>query len=186
MTKSHSETGPEKAAALPHATRYYDDVSVGDELPPEEVGPLTTSEVVRFSCSVETFFPLHHDADWARARGWPAILVAGPFRHAILTGLVTTWAGPEAFVRETDISNRGSDFPGGTLRLTGTVSRTWIEEGLGHVEVETELHNDTGQRSCYGRVVVVLPRRGHGHVLKIFEAPEELYSWAFDDDADVA
>lgn len=162
--------------------RYYDDVAEGDVVGPVDVGPITTSHVVRFSTAVETFYPLHHDADWVRERGMPSILVAGPFRHAVLTGLVTQWAGPESFVRETDISNRGIDYPGTTLTLRGQVKRRWVEAGLGHVEVESELVNSAGVRTCYGRVVVVLPQRGHGHVLKVFEAPEELYAWAFEDE----
>jgi acyl dehydratase len=162
--------------------RYFDDVAVGDQLGPRTTGPVTTSHIVRFSTSVETFYPLHHDADWVRERGMPGILIAGPFKHALLVSLVTEWSGPEAFVREADCSHRGIDYPGSTFTATGVVTRVWEAEGLGHVECEIDLTNDKGERTCHGRVVTVLPRRGHGHVLKIFEPDPELYEWAFADD----
>lgn len=164
------------------SVRYFDDVAVGDRLGPRVTGPVTTSHIVRFSTSVETFYPLHHDADWVRERGMPGILVAGPFKHALLVGVVTEWAGPEAFVREADCSHRGIDYPGCTLTASAVVTRTWEEEGLGHVECRTALTTADGAETSYGRVVVVLPRRGHGHVVKVFEPDPELYAWAFADD----
>jgi acyl dehydratase len=167
---------------MTESPRYFEDVAVGDKLGPRVYGPLTTSHIVRFSTSLETFYPLHHDAHWVQERGMPAILVAGPFKHALLTALVADWAGPEAFVRETDCTHRAIDYPGYTLTVTGRVTRAWVEEGLGQAECAVELRNGEGAVTCTGRVVVALPRRGHGHVLKVFEAPAELYSWAFDDD----
>jgi acyl dehydratase len=161
--------------------RYFEDVTVGDALPTTEYEKLSTSQIVRFSTSVETFYPLHHDADWVRERGMPGILVAGPFKHALVTSAVTRWAGPEAFVRETECSHRGVDYPGYALTTTGEVTRVWEEDGLGHVECAVTLTNDQGQVTCTGRIVAVLPRRGGGHVLKVYEAPEELYAWAFED-----
>lgn len=161
---------------------YFEDVTAGDPLPTRVLGPITTSHIVRFSTSVETFYPLHHDADWVRARGMPGILVAGPFKHALVTSAVTRWAGTEAFVRESECSHRGVDYPDCVLTTTGTVTRAWEEEGLGHVECAVELTNDQGAVTCRGRIVVVLPRKDGGHVLKVFEPPEELYGWAFEDE----
>jgi acyl dehydratase len=161
--------------------RYYDDVSVGDALPDVVFGPVTTSDVVRFSTSVETFYPLHHDANWVKERGMPAILLAGPFKHALMTESVSTWAGPESFIRENDCTHRAIDYPGTTLTVTGRITKRFVAEGLGHVECEVELTNSDGKQTGSGRLLVVLPQRGHGHVLKIYEAPEELYSWAFED-----
>lgn len=164
----------------------FEDITVGMDIPPIVHGPVGTSEIVRYSTTVENYEPLHHDPDWCRERGLPHILVGGPLKMAMLASLVRRWIGPTGFIRSVSCSHRGMDLPGCTLAASGRVLRKWIQDGLGYAECEIKVTNDRGQATCLGKAIVIVPLRGQTSIPKAYPPAPESYAWAFRDGSPVA
>jgi len=136
------------STALP-ATLAFDDVEVGQSLPDLSV-EIDTALIVATAVATRDFQDVHHDKDRARALGSPDVFV-GRF--------VTDWAGPNAVVRSIAIRLGVPNYPGDTMRMTGSVTAKEVVEGEGIVEVEVRGANRLGDHVT-GTVRLVLPRTG--------------------------
>jgi hydroxyacyl-ACP dehydratase HTD2-like protein with hotdog domain len=137
----------------------YEDVSVGDEIPPVPYAP---SELQLFFFSAATYngHRIHYDLPYAKTEGLPNILVQGPLQAALLAKTLTDWIGIGGRLVRFQIQNRGSAFPHETLTCGGVVTARREEDGRGLVECEIHERNERGEVLMPGTATVSLPLRG--------------------------
>ena len=79
-------------------TRRFEDVTVGEALPPLDVAT-TTSIVVGGALASRDFTPVHHDKAAAQAQGLPDVFMNILTTNGFVGRYVTDWAGPDARIR---------------------------------------------------------------------------------------
>ena len=130
----------------------FGDVQVGHELPPLDV-PLTRTLIVSTAIASRDYQDVHHDHELAVEKGSPDIFMNILSTNGFVGRFVTDWAGPDALIKKVAIRLGAPNYPGDTMRMTGTV--TGINEG-NVVEVAVRGANDLGDHVT-GTVTVVLP-----------------------------
>jgi hypothetical protein len=113
---------------------------VGYELP-ARVRVTTTAQLVRYSGAAQDFSAIHHDAEYARRRGFDGVIVHGFLKAAFLAELGQDWAGPEAWYRTFGARYQGTD-------LVVEPGRRARPDQPGPVDRERRRpHHDHGNRS---------------------------------------
>ncbi|HMD44660.1 MAG TPA: MaoC family dehydratase [Acidimicrobiales bacterium] len=140
------------------ATRRYDEVAVGVELP-ALVLPITRTLVIAGAIASRDYQDVHHDPVLAQGRGSKDIFMNILTTNGLVGRYVTDWSGPGGFLRKVAIRLGVPNYPDDTMTLTGQVAAL---EGLepdgvrGRVEVAIRGANSLGDH-VVGRVVVALP-----------------------------
>lgn len=130
----------------------YDDVEVGDELPPLDI-ELTRSLIVATAIASRDYQDVHHDPGLAQTRGSKDIFMNILSTNGFVGRFVTDWAGPDAVLKKVSIRLGAPNYPGDTMHMTGTVAKK--ENGL--VEVAVRGANDLGDHVS-GTVTLTLAR----------------------------
>jgi acyl dehydratase len=113
-------------------TLRYDEISVGDALPPLDV-EITATLIVAGAIASRDYQDVHHDRELAVRRGSKDIFMNILTTNGWVGRFVTDWAGPEAFLRRVDIRLGVPNYPGDTMHMTGRVERK--EDGVVTVAV---------------------------------------------------
>ena len=137
---------------------YFEDVSVGDEIPELKKEP-STQQLVQWAAGSGDFYQIHYDTAFAQNTGLDGIIVHGALKHAWLGDLLHRFAAPGGRVQRVACSYRGMDVPGESYRLRGTVTKKSEEDGRRLVELEIWGENENGQKTTPGTGVVELPSR---------------------------
>lgn len=133
--------------------RSYDDVAVGDELPPLDV-ELTRTLIVATAIATRDYQDVHHDPGLAQERGSPDIFMNILTTNGVLERFVGSWAGPRARIAKLSIRLGAPNYPGDTMHLTGSVEAK--DDDARSVTVALTGANDIGDHVT-GKVEVVLP-----------------------------
>jgi acyl dehydratase len=96
-------------------------VEVGTELPPLEI-QLTRTLIVATAIASRDYQDVHHDSELARARGSKDIFMNILSTNGFVGRFVTDWAGPSAVVKSVSIRLGAPNYPGDTMRMTGSVT----------------------------------------------------------------
>jgi len=95
---------------------------------------------------------VHHDRDLARQRGAKDIFMNILTTNGLVGRFVTDWAGPEAVLTAVAIRLGAPNYPGDTMRMTGTVT------GKDADEITLEVHGTNGiGEHVSGTVRLTLP-----------------------------
>jgi acyl dehydratase len=132
----------------------YDDVSVGDDLPPLPI-PLTRTLIVATAIASRDYQDVHHDPGLAQERGSPDIFMNILTTNGFVGRFVTDWAGPDAVLKSVKIRLGAPNYPGDTMTMTGAVTKK--EDGI--VEVTLKGSNSLGDHVS-GTVTLTLPGGG--------------------------
>ena len=144
-------------------SRFFEDISVGDELTPLRK-QIDLPRMMAYGAATWDFIRVHYDADRARVLGFPGPFVDGQMLGAFLAQLVQDWAGPGAFLRKLAFRNRVMVYPGDALVCRGTVTAL-SQDGddddyPGLVECELWIENQRDERVVdRASAVVQLPLR---------------------------
>jgi len=133
-------------------TRRFEQVKVGEELPPLDV-PTTAALVVGGALASRDFTPVHHDKAAAQAQGLPDVFMNILTTNGLVGRYVSDWAGPEAIVKGFASKLGGPNMPGDTLKLRGKV----LSATEGRVAVQVTGTNGWGNHVT-ATVRVELPR----------------------------
>ncbi len=120
-------------------TVRFDEVKVGDELPPLDVA-LTRTLIVATAIASRDFQDVHHDAELAVERGSKDIFMNILTTNGFVGRFVTDWVGPAAVIQRVAIRLGAPNYPGDTMHLTGTVTAV----SNGEVEVAVRGANELG------------------------------------------
>lgn len=153
---------------------YWDDVQVGQELPPYVIGPMTTTHVFRWSAAMENWHRIHYDQDFAINHDkLPTVLVHGSWKQSVMPQYLKDWVLPDGWMWKVSFQHRAMLVPGDTLTVWGRVTNKYEKDGLGFVELDIGMKNQDGTESCPGTATVLLPIRGGPEVPYPFVPPQE-------------
>jgi acyl dehydratase len=148
----------ETRAAL--ATRYYDDVNVGDELPKIKQ-KLTIPVMLRWVAAAETLRRDHYDNKFAiEYDGLPGAVLSGSFSQAYIWQILFNWVGPGGWVAKASQKNARMVHPGSILTFVGAVTKKYESNGLGYLDIDLGLQIEGDIMAVPGQATVVLPLRG--------------------------
>ena len=139
-------------------TLFFEDVNVGDELPPLDV-PLTRTLIVATAIASRDYQDVHHDPGLAQQRGSKDIFMNILTTNGFVGRFITDWAGPDAILQRVAIRLGAPNYPGDTMVMTGTVTNKAIEDGRGVVDVDVRGANGLGDHVT-GTVRLALPQAG--------------------------
>jgi acyl dehydratase len=170
--------------ALP---RHWADVREGQRLPTMAKGPMTVTGFIAYAqgwgglyiranklawkqihrhpgLGIKNRFGIpdcpervHWEQEFATMVGAPGAYDYGPERCSWLTHHLTNWMGDDGFLRRAHCKIRRHNPEGDTLRIDGTVTRKFEEDGRRLVEIAQEARNQDGELSVVGGGVVELP-----------------------------
>ena len=143
------------------AGRYFEDVSVGEELEPLHK-QIDLPRMMAYGAATWDFIRVHYDADHVRGMGFPGPFVDGQMLGAFLAQHVQDWAGPGSFLRKLAFRNRVMVYPGDSLVCRGVVTSLYLEgddnEGPGLAECDLWIENQRAERVVQpASAVVQLP-----------------------------
>jgi hydroxyacyl-ACP dehydratase HTD2-like protein with hotdog domain len=111
-------------------------VSVGDSIGTAVYTP-TRVTLFLFGVAHWTAHRIHYDTEWARAEGYPDVVVVGQLLSAWQVNLLSSWAGDPSCLRHFTERNTGLAFAGETLTVTGEVVA--VRPGERELEVECSI-----------------------------------------------
>lgn len=171
-------------------TRYWEDVTEGEELPRIMKGPMTVTGFIcyaqgwgglyirsnKLAWNMQQAHPglgiknkfnipdcperVHWDDDFAREVGTPGAYDYGPERTSWLTHHCTNWMGDEGFLRKHKSQIRRHNPDGDVIFIDGVVTRKFEEDGKHLVEINQRAETHRGELSATGSAIVELPSRG--------------------------
>ena len=137
-------------------SQSFEQVTVGTTLPELPI-PITTTLIVAGALASRDFTALHHDKAAAQAGGMPDVFMNILTTNGLVGRYVTDWAGPNAVMKRVAIKLGAPNFPGDTMRMTGSVKKK--DDAARTLEIEVAGRNSWGDHVT-GTVVVTLPRKG--------------------------
>ncbi len=158
----HGTVGPQLSEQVRFrtTTRRFEDVAVGEALPPLEI-PLTRTLIVSTAIATRDYQDVHHDHVLANARGSKDIFMNILSTNGLVGRYVTDWAGPGAVLTDVSIRLGAPNYPDDTMTLTGAVTdrdEGPADDGYGAVEVALRGTNRLGEHVS-GTVRLRLPGR---------------------------
>ena len=143
---------------MKYAKVYFDDVKVGDELPPLVKGPIQQIQLTRYAGASGDFNPIHQDDEFAKAAGMGGVFAHGMLSMGFVGQLVTDWAGAGQ-VRKLGVRFAGLVRLKDTITCRGRVLAKSSKDDVNLVDLEVWAENDKGDRVVTGKATVALPTR---------------------------
>ncbi|VTU32805.1 MaoC family dehydratase [Variovorax sp. PBL-E5] len=134
----------------------FDNIRIGDELPPLQLQPVTRTTLALFAGASGDHNPIHIDTDVARTSGMPDVFAQGMLGMAWLGRLLTGWA-PQSRLRRFEARFQGITHLGNAMRCTGRVVEKLEHDGERCVRIELQSANQFGQTKIVGEALVALP-----------------------------
>jgi acyl dehydratase len=141
-----------------YAKVYFDDVKVGDELPPLVKGPIQQIQLTRYAGASGDFNPIHQDEEFAKAAGMGGVFAHGMLSMGFVAQAVTDWAGAGR-VRKIGVRFAALVRLKDVVTCRGRVLATSQKDGVGVVELEIWADNQKGEKVITGKASVALPCR---------------------------
>lgn len=138
---------------------YYDDVQVGDAIPPLVKHP-TTRQLVKYAGASGDYYEIHYDHQFAVKAGLQdGVIVHGLLTAGWLAQLMTDWLPSPLALRKFAVSYRTMARPGDTITCTGTIVSKYDQDGAHLVDCEIAAENQRGEKCAIGQATVALPIR---------------------------
>ena len=143
---------------MKYAKVYFDDVKVGDDLPPLAKGPIQQIQLTRYAGAAGDFNPIHQDDEFARAAGMGGVFAHGMLSMGFVAQAVTDWAGAGA-VRKLGVRFVGLVRLKDTVTCRGRVLGKSSKDDGHLVELEVWAENQRGEKVVTGKATVSMPSR---------------------------
>lgn len=138
---------------------YYEDVQVGDNLPPLTKPPITHLQLVRYAGASGDFNPLHTDPQVGEALGFGGIIAHGMLIMGFAGQLLSDFVGPEA-IRSFNVRFKGMTRIGDSITCTGVITEKRDMDEGGCIAGTLQAVDQTGNVKLTGTFSAVLPERG--------------------------
>ena len=139
---------------------FFDDVAVGDAIPPREHGPLTIVDTVRWAGLQENWQHLHYDRDHVRQHnGLRTFIASGAYRQALLIRMLTDWVGPLGWLQKLSVRHTYSTFEGDMMRFSARIAEKSSDPSDPWVACDLEGTNQENKQILTGRCTLRLPSR---------------------------
>ena len=143
---------------MKYAKVYFEDVKVGDELPPLVKGPIQQIQLTRYAGASGDFNPIHQDDEFAKAAGMGGVFAHGMLSMGFVAQAVTDWAGAGR-VRKLGVRFAALVRLKDTVTCRGRVLSTSQKDGLNLVELEIWAENQKAEKVVTGKAIVALIAR---------------------------
>jgi acyl dehydratase len=137
------------------ATPRFDEVAVGDALPPLTLPALDRTTLALYAGASGDHNPIHIDIDVARRAGLPDVIGHGMLSMAWLGRLLTNWA-PQSALRRFDVRFQGITHLGNVITCSGRIVEKLEHDGERLVRIELAAVNQHGERKTAGEALVAL------------------------------
>lgn len=139
---------------------YFEDVQVGQTLPPIKISP-DKQQLVKFAAGSGDFNPLHFDENFPmlKAMGLTENIVHGRFKYAQVGRAVFAFAGYKGRVKKFGVSYRGMDGLNKQITVNGVVTAKRQEGGENLVDLDVWAEDAEGKKTTPGTATVALPSK---------------------------
>lgn len=138
-------------------TRATPPPAVGATLEPLVDAPLSITDFVRYQGASGDMNPIHHDAGFAAAAGYPSPFAVGMLQAGILSTYATDRFGAER-LRRFSVQFREQAWPGDVLTYSGRVVGIREDRGESLVDLELSCVRQTGGTHLTGSATFALQR----------------------------
>lgn len=139
---------------------YFEEVSVGQEMPTLVKGPLHKLQHVIYAGASGDFNPLHTDDDFARAVGMKdGVITHGMLIMGFVGQAITAWV-PRRDLRRFAVRFAGMTRPGNTITITGRVVDKLTRGGENLITCEVVAMDEQGDVKVSGSFDASLPSKG--------------------------
>ncbi|HZU77273.1 MAG TPA: MaoC family dehydratase N-terminal domain-containing protein [Dehalococcoidia bacterium] len=139
--------------------RYFEDVAVGDEIPPV-IYTMTVYRLVVEAGANRDFNQFHHNTPVSQMRGAPDMFANNVFVQGMWERTVREYIGLQGRFKQTGPFRMNIfNTVGETVVTRGTVQRKWQEAGQNFVELQIYCQHSKGISVGPGPVIVTLPSR---------------------------
>ena len=133
----------------------FDDVKIGDTLPPLTLEPVNRTTLALFAGASGDHNRVHIDTDYARKAGMPDVFAHGMLSMAYLGRLLTRWVDQRQ-LREFGVRFVGITHLGHEVTCTGRVVDKFEADGERRVKLEIQTANQYGEPRVVGEAVIAL------------------------------
>ncbi|SCU76838.1 Acyl dehydratase [Cupriavidus necator] len=133
----------------------FDQVKVGDTLPPLTLEPINRTTLALFAGASNDHNAIHIDIDYARKAGMPDVFAHGMLSMAYLGRLLTQWVDQRQ-LRQFGVRFVGITHLGHRITCTGRVVEKLEVDGEKRVKLEIQTANQYGESKILGDAVVAL------------------------------
>ena len=137
-------------------TVSYDTIQVGDEIPRLTKGPLTHTQLVRYSGASGDFNPIHTVPEIAQQAGLDGLISHGMLIMAYAGQVVTEWLGADA-MRKFKVRFKGMTALDDVLTCSGEVTEKYERDGEHFVEGRISVKGQDDLPRVTGSFTAVVP-----------------------------
>jgi len=137
---------------------YFEDVKVGDELPPLVKGPIQQIQLTRYAGASGDFNPIHQDDEFAKAAGMGGVFAHGMLSMGFAAQALTDWAGAGT-VRKLGVRFAALVRLGDVVTCRGRVLARSSRADTHLVDLEVWAENQRGEKVVAGKATLALPSR---------------------------
>lgn len=137
---------------------YYEDVQVGDAIPPLVKSPMTHLRLVRYAGASGDFNPLHTDPKVGEEIGTGGIIAHGMLIMGFVGQLLSDYAGPGA-LRKFGVRFKGMTHLDHEITCTGTITEKYEADGEGRIAGKVQAIDQNGDVKVAGTFIAALPHR---------------------------
>jgi acyl dehydratase len=141
---------------LKYGKVYFDEVEVGNDVPPLVKAPVQQIQLTRYAGASGDFNPIHQDDEFARAAGMSGVFAHGMLSMGFVAQALTDWAGAGT-VRKLGVRFNGLVRLKDVVTCRGRVLGKSSKDDLNLVEVEVWAENQRGEKVVTGRATLALP-----------------------------
>lgn len=135
--------------------RYFEEVQVGDSIPPLVKVPVTHLQLVRYAGASGDFNPLHTDPKVGEAIGTGGIIAHGMLIMGFVGQLLGDYVGPEA-LRSFGVRFKGMTRLGDSITCSGTITKKYEEDGEWRIAGKVQAVDQNGDLKVSGTFVAAL------------------------------
>ncbi len=136
----------------------FEDVAIGQELPPVSRGPIQVRNQVKWLSSTEDWEEMHYDYVYCRQIGLPDVISNGNFGYCSTGGrMLTQWLGSEGVLTAFSTNYRAPTYINDTLTASGVVTAKSQDNKT--VDIDVTVQNQRGEKAVIGTATARLRSR---------------------------
>ncbi len=143
----------------PEARLFFEDVQVGDQIPPLVKDPVSLVQLVRYAGASGDFNPLHTDPKVGEKIGTGGIIAHGMFVMGCVGQLLSDYTGP-APLRKFGVRFKGMTRLGDVITCSGTITEKYEADGEAFIAGKVQALDQNSDLKVAGTFVAALPKRG--------------------------
>lgn len=137
---------------------YFEDVQIGDQIPPLTKEPMTHLRLVRYAGASGDFNPLHTDPAVGEAIGTGGIIAHGMLIMGFVGQMLSDYVGPTA-LRKFNVRFKGMTHLGDVITCSGTITNKSEVNGEHRITGKVQAADQNGDIKVSGTFVAALPTR---------------------------